>query len=109
MCNKEQFEKLTQERKDLPVPLSQYNLDQMEMARMYLIDGAPFGLDVSKLKLEHGRNNFADKEDQALCLDSLAGAAKKGFVVGPLPLDAIDAPKIVGIFTREQESSQKKR
>ena len=40
---------------------------------MYLIDGTPFLLDTTKLKLEHGKNNFSDKEDQALAIDSLAG------------------------------------
>ena len=79
------------------------------MVRQYLFKGAPYGLDESKLAMEHGRHNFADKEDQALCLDSLAGFAAEGFVVGPLPLDAIDHPKLIGAFTREQESSAKKR
>ena len=100
---------LTRERLDLPVPPSAYNMRQLAMIEEYLLRGAPYGLDESKLALEHGKNRFDDKQDQALCLDSLAGAAKKGFIAGPFPLGSIQAPKIVGIFTREQESSQKKR
>ena len=79
------------------------------MARSYLRDGAPYGINEALLALEHGRNNFSDEEDQALCIDALAAFAKEGFLIGPLELDAIEAPKIVGAFTREQESSQKRR
>ena len=79
------------------------------MVKQYLFRGAPYGLDESKLAKTPGRHNFSDKEDQALCLDSLAGFAAEGFVVGPLPLDAIETPKLIGAFTREQESSAKKR
>ena len=79
------------------------------MARQYLKDGAPFGLDETKLTLEHGKNNFTDEEDQALCIDALAAFAAEGFLIGPLPLDAVEAPKLVGAFTREQESSLKRR
>jgi hypothetical protein len=73
------------------------------------MDGAPFVLEEDYLALEHGRHNFSDAQDQALCLDSLAGFAKAGFLAGPLPLGTVDAPKLVGAFTREQESSMKKR
>ena len=79
------------------------------MARTYLIDGAPYGLDETKLTKVHGKHNFSDAKDQALCIDSLAGFAKEGFLLGPLELGSVDAPKLVGAFTREQESSQKKR
>ena len=89
--------------------MSQYEKEQVEMARTYLLKGAPYVLDETKLILEHGKHHFDDKLDQALCIDSLAGFAKAGFLAGPLPLDAVDPPKLVGAFTREQESSQKKR
>ena len=109
-CSSTGFAKLVKEREALlHKPLSQYRRDQIEMARTYLLEGAPFLLDESKLKMEPGVHRFEDKEDQALCLDSLAGFAQAGFLAGPLSLDAVDAPKLVGAFTREQESSQKKR
>ena len=79
------------------------------MARRYLIEGAPYLVNEDELVLEHGRHHFSDAEDQALCLDSLAGFAKDGFLAGPLPIGAVEAPKLVGAFTREQESSLKKR
>ena len=79
------------------------------MARMYLKDGAPYGLDESLLALTPGKNNFNDAEDQALCIDALAAFAAEGFLIGPLPLSALDVQKTVGAFTREQESAQKKR
>ena len=79
------------------------------MARGYLIQGAPLLIDEKLLTLEHGVHHFESPTDQALCLDSLAASAAAGYVAGPLPLSAIDAPKLVGVFTREQESSMKKR
>ena len=109
MASQQGLKELIQERLTLPDPPSVHNLKQLAMVQRYLLQGVPFSLDESKLTLEHGKNHFEDKQDQALCLDSLAGAAKKGFIAGPLPLGSIEAPKIVGIFTREQESSQKKR
>ena len=79
------------------------------MARGYLIEGAPLLIDEQLLTLEHGVHHFENPTDQALCLDSLAASAAAGYVAGPLPLYAVDAPKLVGVFTREQESSMKKR
>ena len=103
------FDKLRDEREKHHIPLTTYGRSQLAMARAYLRDGAPYGIDESLLTLEHGKNIFSDEEDQALCIDALAVFAKEGFLIGPLELDAIEAPKIVGAFTREQESSQKRR
>ena len=79
------------------------------MARGYLIHGAPLLIDDRLLALEHGVHHFDSPTDQALCIDSLAASAAVGYVAGPLPLTAVNAPKLVGVFTREQESSMKKR
>ena len=103
------FQKLVSQSRKLEQPVSPYQSKQLDMVEQYLFRGAPYGLDESKLAKTPGKHNFSDKEDQALCLDSLAGFAAEGFVVGPLPLDAIETPKLIGAFTREQESSAKKR
>ena len=105
----EAYDLLVQERLAAPLPTTQYNLDQMKMARTYLIDGAPYGINEDLLAYKHGRNHFDGVHDQALCLDALARFATEGFVTGPFALGSIEAPQIVGAFTREQESSLKKR
>ena len=108
-CSEQGFDSLIKAREALPQPISPYSQKQIQMARGYLLQGAPYGLNESELALVHGKHNFSDARDQALCLDSLASFAAQGFLVGPLPLSAVNAPKLVGAFTREQESSQKRR
>ena len=60
--NIEAFDELTQERIRDHGPLTAYGKKQLEMARSYLRNGAPYGIDESKLSLTHGRNNFSNAE-----------------------------------------------
>ena len=108
-CCPDGFKQLVKERADLPTPISAYTQRQIDMAKEYLINGAPLLIDDRLLALEHGVHHFENPTDQALCIDSLAASAAAGYVAGPLPLTAVNAPKLVGAFTREQESSMKKR
>ena len=59
-------------------PLSDYSKAQLDMARRYLKDGAPYGIDESLLAMTPGVNKFDDAEDQALCIDALASFAAEG-------------------------------
>ena len=78
MCCPDGFEQLVKERAALPIPISAYTHSQINMARGYLIDGAPLLIDDRLLALEHGVHHFESPTDRALCVDSLAASAAAG-------------------------------
>lgn len=108
-CHIPGFDSLLEARNQLTIPLSQYSLKQILSTRDLLSNGVPFILDENKLANIHGQNHFDDETDLALCCDSLAASADQNFLIGPFKENTFDTPQRVGVFTREQESSQKKR
>ena len=71
-ANIAEFDKLRAECEQHHGPLPTYRKKQLEMARSYLKDGAPYGINEELLTMTHGRNNFTDAEDQALCIDAVS-------------------------------------